>query len=183
MTPKRCTRSKLRGGVVLAVVSLAWAPGVLAEDSWGHRGALGLTVSGGGELVTGIVPGAQGDNGPRAPLELGGTLSVAERTELRLAARCAPPGPRPGWSVYAGLRNARGERFKTFFDLDLAAHLAPLWTLGLRLGLGVQYEVLPVMGVFAVAGLQGGGGAGLRLSFELLLGVQLRTYLFEGPVF
>jgi hypothetical protein len=44
----------------------------------------------------------------------------------------------------------------------------------------VQFEVLPVLGVFAVAGVQGGGGAGLRLSFELLLGVQFRTYVLGG---
>ena len=166
------------------VVSLAVALwGLLghAQESWGHRGSLGATVAGGGEYITAISTsqGGLNENGFRAPIELAGTLSITEHTELRLAGRVAPPGPRVGWSVYAGIRNSRGERFKTFFDLDLAAHIAPIWTLGLRLGLGVQYELLPVLGAFAVAGVQGGGGAGLRLSFELLVGLQFRTYLFQ----
>jgi hypothetical protein len=38
--------------------------------------------------------------------------------------------------------------------------------------------VLPVLGVYVELALQGGGGAGLRLSGELLLGFQLRSYLF-----
>jgi hypothetical protein len=149
------------------------------EPVWGHRGALGLTVSAGGEFLTVIAPTGQGDNGLRAPLELGGTLSLTDHTELLLAGRVAPPGPRPEWAAFAGIRNSRGDRVKTFFDLLLAATLSPVWTLGFRLGLGVQYELLPVMGAYAVAGVQGGFGAGLRLSFELLLGLQFRTYLFQ----
>lgn len=161
------------------VIGLIAAVSVASEPVWGHRGALGLTVGGGGEFVTAIVPGGQGDHGLRAPIELGGTLSVTDHTEVMLSGRVAAPGPRPEWAAFAGIRNSRGERLKTFFDLLLGAFIHPIWTLGFRLGLGVQYEVLPVMGVFAVAGVQGGFGAGLRLSFELLLGLQFRTYLFE----
>lgn len=186
MVQRRCEQARRRrrpwpGGATLgalAIIALGAGPSFAQEPSWGHRGALGLTVAGGGEFVTALGSGTS-DRGFRAPLELGGTLSLTEHTELRIAGRVAPPGPHPGWSVYAGIRNSRGERLKTFFDLDLAAHLAPLWSLGLRLGLGVQYELLPVLGAFAVAGVQGGGGGGLRLSFELLIGLQFRTYLFQ----
>ncbi len=141
-----------------------------------HRGALGLTVSAGGEYVFAAANNLT-DNGPRVPIELGGTLSLTDHTELRAAARIAPP-VKVGWSAYVGIRNSRGDRWKTFFDLDLAVHFTPLWAVGLRLGLGVQYEVSPVVGLFAVVGVQGAGGQGLRLGFELLLGVQFRTYVF-----
>jgi hypothetical protein len=140
-----------------------------------HRGALGLTVSAGGEYAFSAATNVT-DNGARAPIELGGTFSLTEHTELRAAARIAPP-VKVAWSAYAGIRNSRGERWKTFFDLELAVHFTPLWAVGLRLGFGVQYELSPVVGIFAVAGVQGAGGQGLRLGFELLLGVQFRTYV------
>jgi len=149
----------------------------LAEDRTDHLGALGVTVAGGAEFgstIGGQVPYL----GFRAPLELGATLGVTDRTEVRVAGRLAPPWPQPDWSLTAGIRNSRGALWKTFFDLDLAVHLAPLWTVGLRFGFGVQYELSPVLGVFLVAAVQGGGGAGLRLAGELLLGFQLRSYLF-----
>jgi hypothetical protein len=165
----------MRPATALFVALLA--AGAAAQDRADHRGALGLTLAGGAELGTAL-GGGLASTGLRAPLELGVSYGFSERTELHLAGRFSPPWPRADWSVLAGLRNYRGERWKTFFDLDLVGHLAPIWTLGLRLGLGVQFEVLPVLGVFAVAGVQGGGGAGLRLAGELLLGVQVRSYLF-----
>jgi hypothetical protein len=142
-----------------------------------HYGALGFTVAGGVD-VSSAIGGGQTAGGVRAPVEVGVTLGVTEKTEVRLAGRLGLPWPFPDWSVTAGIRNSRGEQWKTFFDLDFAAHLSPIWTLGLRVGFGVQYDVLPVLGVFAVLAFQGGGGAGLRLAGELLLGFQLRSYLF-----
>ncbi len=147
------------------------------EPTFEHRGSLGLTVAAGGEYAFSAATGLT-DNGFRVPIELGGTLSVSDHTELRLAGRLSPPGPRFDSSVLAGIRNSRGERWKTFFDAELAVHFTPLWTVGLRLGFGVQYELAPVVGLFAVAGVQGGGGQGLRLGFELLIGMQFRTYIF-----
>jgi hypothetical protein len=123
-----------------------------SAQNFEHRGSLGLTIAGGGEYAT-AVANALTDNGFRGPIELGGTLSVTEHTELRLAGRLGLPtitGSKLDYSAYAGIRNSRGERFKTFFDLELAAHFAPLWTIGVRVGFGVQYEFLPVFGAFAV---------------------------------
>lgn len=154
------------------------AGGAFAQD-YTHRGALGLTVSSGGEYVTSAATQVA-LNGFLAPIEVGGTWALNEHNELRLAGRFSVPGPILYGSVYAGLRNSRGERFKTFFDLDLAVHVSPFVTAGVRLGLGAQFEILPVMGVYAALGLQGGGGAGLRLSFELTAGLQFRTYILGG---
>lgn len=163
-------------GLLAALALVSGAAHAEELERLDHRGALGLTVSAGAEYVFSAAYLVT-DNGPRAPIELGGTLSLTEHTELRAAARIAPP-VKVGWSGYVGIRNSRGDRWKTFFDLELAVHLTPLWAIGLRIGFGVQYELSPVMGVFAVAGVQGGGGQGLRLGFEFLLGVQFRTYIF-----
>lgn len=163
---------------LVVAVALSATPSALAQE-FTHRGALGLTVAGGGEYLTSAGTGVA-LNGFIAPLELGATWSLTEATELRAAGRLSVPGPKYGSSFYAGIRNSRGERVKTFFDLELAVHVTPFWTAGLRLGLGVQVELLPVLGTYVVAGLQGGGGAGLRLSFELLVGVQFRTYVLGG---
>ncbi len=158
-----------------AVLGLAAA--APAQERTDHLGALGVTVAGGLEGGT-EVGGSSPFTGVRAPLELGLTLGVTEKTEVRLAGRLSVPWELRDWAITAGIRNSRGERWKTFFDLDLAVHVAPLWTIGLRAGFGVQYELTPILGVFAVAAVQGGGGAGLRLEGELLVGFQARSYLF-----
>lgn len=155
------------------------APALAADERYDHRGALGLTLSSGGEYVASASTSYVGDTGLHVPIELGGTWSITDHSELRGAGRIGF-GPKLGGSLYLGVRNSYGwERLKTFFDLDFAAHVAPLLTLGARVGVGVQYDFLPVMGAFALVGGQLGGAAGLRLSFELLVGVQFRTYLFE----
>lgn len=177
LSDERMPRGATR--VVVAVLALLAAP-ALASDRYDHRGALGLTVAAGGEIVAAAGNQVFGDNGVRVPLELGGTASITDHTELRAAGRVSLLGLRVGSSAYLGLRNTYGwEKLKTFFDLDFAAHFTPIWTLGARVGLGVQYDFLPVMGAYAQLGGQLGGGGGLRLSFELLVGVQLRTYLLE----
>ena len=155
----------------------------LAQERFDHHGALGLTVAGGGELLTAIANNAPGERGARFPLELGATLWVSSHIELRLAGRFAPGiAPITGFagSLYAGIRDSFGyEKLKTFFDLELAVHVAPFLTFGVRGGFGVQYDFLPVMGVYAQIGAQFGGAVALRLSGELMVGLQFRTYLFE----
>ncbi|MEW5737771.1 MAG: hypothetical protein AB1938_02535 [Myxococcota bacterium] len=168
------------GGRGLALLVALSATGALAQARYDHHGALGLTVSTGGEILATGAVGSGTDNGLRLPVEVGGTLSVTSRSEARLAARVTFFGQLPSWSAYAGVRSSFGyEQLKTFFDLDFAAHFYPVWTLGARVAVGLQYDFLPVMGVYSTLGGQLGGGAGLRLSFELMVGLQFRTYLFE----
>lgn len=153
-----------------------------AQARYDHRGALGLTAALGAEAVTAAGLNQAGDTGARFPLELGGTLSVTDHSELRLSGRLAPSATRAlAGALFAGVRNSFGrEQWKTFFDLELAVHLAPLVVVGARGAFGLQYDFLPVMGAYVSLGGQLAGGAGLRLGFEALLGVQLRTYILEG---
>ncbi len=167
----------------LLVLGLVLAASARAEERYDHRGALGLTVAGGAEFVTMLSTVTAGESGLRVPFELGGTLSITDRTELRLAGRISPSPVVPralAGTIFAGIRNSRGpEQWKTFFDLELAVHVAPAFMAGARVGFGVQYDFLPVMGVYAQLGAQLAGGAGLRLSFEGLVGFQFRTYVLD----
>jgi hypothetical protein len=155
----------------------------LGQERYDHHGALGLTVAGGGEFVTAVASNAAGEVGLRLPLELGATLSVGNHVELRAAGRFAPgipPLTGVAGSAYAGIRNSFGyEQLKTFFDLDLGVHFAPFLAIGVRGAFGVQYDFLPIMGVYAQLGAQLGGATSLRLSAEVMIGLQFRTYLFE----
>ena len=155
----------------------------LGEERFDHRGSLGLTAAFGGEFVTAVSFASPGEKGARLPIELGGTFAVGDQSELRVAARLAPgisPITALGASFYAGLRNYFGyEQWKTFFDLELAVHATPFLAFGVRGGFGVQFDFLPIMGAYAQLGAQLGGATSLRLSFELMAGLQFRTYLFE----
>ena len=167
----------------LIAVALLASGLCLAQERYDHRGALGFTVAAGGEIVTAISSQALGERGFRIPLELGGTLSVSDHNELRLAARLGPgisPITALSASFYGGIRNSIGfDQWKTFFDFELAVHVTPFLSFGARGAFGVQYDFLPIMGVYAQIGGQLGGASALRLSFELMAGVQFRTYLFE----
>lgn len=169
-------------GLIVAGALLASGP-ALAEERFDHHGSLGLTVAFGGEFVTAVSITASGEKGARLPIELGGTFALGEHTELRAAARLAPgisPITALGASFYAGIRNSYGyEQWKTFFDLELAVHATPFLAFGVRGAFGVQFDFLPIMGAYAQLGAQLGGATSLRLSFELMAGLQFRTYLFE----
>lgn len=175
------TRRLSAGALALA---LAAAPAVAAEageERTDHRGSLGLTVATGGEFVGAGEVRLVSDPGLRMPVEVGGTAAVGEHLEARLAARVGLFGPELPFSFYAGVRSSYGySRTKSFFDLDLAFHRLPRrWFLGARVAAGVQYDFLPVMGAFASVGGQLAFGQGMRLSFEVLVGLQFRTYVFE----
>lgn len=172
----------MRGIIGIAVLLLgsgqSWA-----QQRFDHRGSLGLTIAAGGELLTAIHISSPGERGLRIPLEVGGTLALSEKNELRLAGRVAPgfeQTPGLAGSIYAGLRNSRGmEEWKTFFDLELAVHVTPFVAVGVRGGFGVQYDFSPVVGVYAQLGIQFGGATSLRLSCDAMAGFQFRTYLFD----
>ena len=168
----------MRSLIAGAVLASGMALGVRFD----HHGALGVTVAAGGEYVTAIGAVSGIENGVRIPIELGATLSVSNHNELRLAARLSPGIVLStlSTSFYAGVRNTLGyEQWKTFFDLELAVHATPFVAIGARAAFGVQYDFLPIMGVYAQLGGQLGGATSLRLSFEVMAGLQFRTYLFE----
>ncbi|MBL8916722.1 MAG: hypothetical protein JNM17_38830 [Archangium sp.] len=153
-----------------------------AAHAQSHRGSLGLNIEGGFEALTAITSMATSDRGFRAPVEVGGTLGVFDHGELTLSGRLEFPVAFVtgyGVSFYGGLRNSFGyDQWKTFFSIELAIHAAPFFTAGARAGFGVLYDVLPIVAVYAVLHGQLGGGVALRLSGDLSVGVQFRTYLF-----
>lgn len=166
------------------ILALIASSGVaVAEERFDHSGSLGLTVASGGEVLTAVSNKATGERGARIPIEIGGTLALTSKTELRISARLAPGiTPVSGWaaSFYGGIRNSVGfEQWKTFFDLELAVHAVPFFAIGARAAFGVQYDFHPVVGVYAQIGGQLGGATSLRLSGELMAGFQFRTYVFE----
>jgi hypothetical protein len=172
------------GRLLLIAVALGSSLAAAQQQRFDHQGSLGLTVATGGEIVTAIDSNAMGgERGVRIPIEVGATLSITSRTELRVAGRFAPGIPPItgfGGSGYLGIRNSFGfDQWKTFFDLDFATHFAPVLAFGARAAFGVQYDFLPIMGAYAQLGAQLGGASALRLSFELFVGVQFRTYVFE----
>ncbi len=150
-----------------------------AEDAYEHKGSLGLIVSGGAEVRSSVVTTTTGDNGFRGDLDIGGTFAFGRHWNALLEGRVSLGGKLTGVAFIVGLRNFFGERFKTFFDLSLAIHATPGVTIGPRIAFGVQYELSPVIGVFALGAVQFSGGQGLRLIGELMAGAQFRTYLFE----
>lgn len=166
----------------LLAAALLAAP-ALAQERYDHRGALGLTLATGGEFVSMLSSVAARESGFRLPVEVGGTLAITDHTALRLAGRLAPGFTATqslAGAIFAGIRNVRGvDQWKTFFDLELAVHVAPAFIAGARGAFGVQFDFLPIMGAYAQLGGQLGGGQGLRLSFELVAGLQFRTYVLE----
>lgn len=170
-------RVRVRQHVFLLIVLSA-----SAAHAQSHRGSLGLDIEGGFEGVTAITAMATSDRGLRAPLEVGGTLGLFDHGELTLSGRLEFPVAFVtgyGVSFYGGLRNSFGyDQLKTFFSLELAIHATPFFTAGARAGFGVLYDLLPIVAVYAVLHGQLGGGVALRLSGDLSVGVQFRTYLF-----
>lgn len=168
--------------VLLASATLAAAP-AQAEERYDHRGSIGLLVGVGGEYKTAINPtaGLPLDDGPRLTADLGATIAVGyDGDELKLIARGSFFGPIPDVAAIFGFRNYFGkDQWKTFLDLDVAGHFTPHLTAGVRFGIGVMWDWLPVVGTYLNLAAQIGFGQALRFSGELVLGFQFRTYVLE----
>jgi hypothetical protein len=175
--PQEVIRQGRALAILVLVASTAWAQS--------HEDSLGLNVAAGGEYSTliGATSKQTNESGIRIPLEVGGSVGITNKSELHLSGRFEPGVygvALVGLSFYAGLRQSFGyEKWKTFFDLDAAVHALPFVTLGLRFAFGVQYDFADIAGVYVAAGAQIGGLLHLRLSGELMIGFQFRTYVFE----
>ncbi len=156
-----------------------------ASHAQSHKGSLGLHVAPGVEVSSVVAaPSAPlGETGLRVPLELGGSVGITDKTELRLSGRFSPGVfnvSLVSLSFYAGLRQSFGyDRLKTFVDLEAAVHALPVVTLGARVAFGVEYDFADVAGFYVSLGGQLGGLFHLRISGEVMLGLQFRTYVFE----
>jgi hypothetical protein len=167
-------RAVLAAGLLLS----SWA---LAQERWDHRGAVGLLVSGhAGALSLGQVKN-QIENSLVLGPELGLTVAVDEEgNELKGAVRATVGPARLDVEALLGRRGYFGEeQFKSFLDLDLVVQASPRWTVGPRVGFGLQYELSPVVGLYGGVGLQLGFGQEIRFLAGLNLGLQFRTYWLE----
>lgn len=151
-----------------------------AEDRYDHRGALGLLIGPGYALKDEVVNSVV-EEGFAIPLTLGGTVAVGDNgNEVLVETFTLLGGRHLDLGLAAGYRGYFGdERVKTFITLELAGHLSPQFTVGPRAGLGVQYELSPTVGTFALLAADLGYGAALRFTAEVSVGLQLRTYLLE----
>lgn len=153
-----------------------------AGERFDHRGAVGLLIGSGLEHKSAGTVDAQPDHGFRLLGDLGLTLPIGvDGNELAFFGRGELGGPRIDLSLAGGYRGyfAADERVKTFLDLQLTAHMSPGFTVGPRIGFGGQYEISQVAGIYAALGAQLGFGTTLRFGVELVLGLQLRSYLLE----
>lgn len=177
---------------VAMCVGLAWPLAAVAEEEptrFDHRGSLGGHIAGGAEFVSSSLSST--DNGLRTLFEAGGTLSVTDHLEVKVAGRLSPYPALLTAGAIAGIRNSFGyAKFKTFFDLDVLLHVATLvnadgvpqparFSIGPHVAFGAQYDFSQIAGVWSSLGATFGFGSGLRLQFELLVGLQFRTYLFD----
>jgi hypothetical protein len=173
-----------------------------ADERYDHKGAVGLLIGTTLEYKSAFALNGAPEDGARAGVELGGTYAIGnDGNELKGALRAAFLGNRYQCSLnytcapvdlglYLGYRGYFDlGQWKTFYDLDLVQHLVPriaaasvntqLYTIGPRVGLGVQLDFLPIAGAFLLIEGQLGFGDGLRYGVGAMLGVQLRSYLLE----
>jgi hypothetical protein len=162
---------------LVAALSLA-APGEPTER-WDHRGSLGVDLALGADLRAAVTQDVRTDNGARGDVQLGGVWGVTDRLELHAAARGSFFGPALGLGFLAGLRSMYGQRFKTFFDLDVFVVARPIFVIGPHVAFGGIYELSQVVSLYACLGAQMGYGDGLRIGGEALVGLQLRSFVFE----
>jgi hypothetical protein len=173
--------------LLIAGLLLASAPAAADAERFDHQGSLGLLVGAEYEGVQSVALNGNvvKDRGGRYVADLGATRSVGySGNEVLLLAGLGfdnQTGKPLDLGLAGGYRGYFGrDRFKTFVDLDLSAHMLRLFTLGPRVAAGVQWELSSVLGVFAgLAGELGVGTIELRYSAQVLIGFQPRTYLFE----
>lgn len=160
------------------------------EERLDHRGAVGLIFGLSGMRKESSV----GDNTWRGGVSVAGSINVGWRSNEILLLGCISMTRTElfdtmtmnriyGFGVdghLAGLfRGYFGDRWKTFVDLGAALNFSPGFTAGPRLGVGLQYELSSLAGVFATLGTFIGFGTSLMWRAELLVGVQLRSFLLE----
>jgi hypothetical protein len=167
---------------VIPAVALALIFAADKEERLDHHGAVGLLVG-----VSGLRKEANGtgiENTWRGGLDLGVSFNVGYTSNEILLVGNMSLGSTLGQAivdgqVWGGFRGYFGDRWKTFFDLDVALGWDGRFTAGPRFGVGVQCELSPLAGLFAAINAQVGFGQELMWKALLTLGVQLRSFLLE----
>lgn len=164
------------------LLSMFVALPALAEERLDHRGALGLSIAGGVEhasvLLLSNAPTQADAN--RWLLELDPSFAVGTEGNELVATLRFLRGPDSGAALGFAYRSYFGrDEWKTYFQGGLKADTSPYFGIGPAGLLGVMYELTPLAGVYAQAGLSFEAGHGLRVGFEGSAGIQLRTFVLE----
>ena len=151
------------------------------EERFDHRGALGLLVGGGIDFKREVKSGGETEEGRRGLVETLLTFPFGTSgNEWTVGARTGFGGPSVDVALAGGIRGYFGEeRFKTYLTAELALHVVPNVTAGPRLGFGVQYELMPVFGLYLGGAAEVTAGQGIRIAAAVVGGIQVRTYIFE----
>ena len=175
----RAHRIALRGLLLSGVVCIPQLAS--AAERYDHRGAIGFLLGPGIAFQDQVVSGHLTEQATWLAFMVGGTFAIGnEGNELKILTQAFRLTEGGTWAVSAGYRGYFGqEQLKTFFDLDARANVAPTFAIGPRLGLGVQYELLPTLGVFAAVAAHAGAGHGVVFVAEAFVGILLRSYLLE----
>ncbi len=151
------------------------------QERFDHRGALGLLLGGGVDFKREVKAGGQTEEGGRGVAE--GLLTFplgVSGNEWTIGARTGFGKPSVDVAVAGGIRAYFGEeRFKTYLTAEVALHVTPNVTAGPRLGVGIQYELLPTVGIYLGGAAEVTAGQGIRIAGAVLAGLQFRTYVFE----
>ena len=167
--------------MLLVLLFFPLAAGAEEEERWDHRGALGLLAGGGVDFVGQVKSGGQTQEGTYGLVETLLTFPMgASGNEWTVGSREAIGSGTVDVAVAGGLRAYFGDdRFKTYLTAELAVHVTPNVTAGPRIGIGIQYEILPTFGIYLGGAVEVTAGQGIRLAGSVLGGFQLRTYVFE----
>ena len=173
-----------RGGLGLLLGVLAGAPvpaPAAAAERYDHQGSLFAVAAPGVALALSASSVVVPVPGTRWAALLGGGMAIGdEGHELTLLARLTGRGSAVDAAALFGIRAWFGdERWRTFFELQLAVPVWPVLLAGPRFGGGVQYELSPVVGAFCGGALQVGLGSAILFTGDVSCGVQLRTYVFQ----
>lgn len=149
-------------GTSLPLMAEAQAPALQGQVVYEH-----LVIAGGGEAGV-SAPGAVADLAVALPLG-----SEASFLNFGLRAGMGEEGERLAPQLF--LRVLGGdETWKTFFDLGLLGRIQPSWSVGPRMGIGIQREFGRHLGVYAMAGGSAGFGSRFHIGFDGGIGLQIR---------
>ena len=143
-------------------------PALDHRDQWGLIATLGVTLP--------SVIRTNDDYNPSLipTLEAGVSRAIGDLSELQLRVR-VPDDPRLRPWVLAGYRGYSTEGpFTTTYGVDAAAVTGHDWGFGARVSAGLQWDPVRWGGLCLILGFAATDGASLMLTFDGLIGGQLR---------
>jgi len=152
-----------------------------AVERTDHRGSQGLLVGGGADFTREVTSGGVSEEGVRGLVESLVCFPMGlSGNEWTVGTRAGFGQSKVDVALAGGIRAYFGDdRFKTYVTAEVAVHVTPNVTAGPRLGLGIQYDFLPTVGVYLGGAAEVTAGQGIRIAGAVTAGFQFRTYIFE----